>query len=506
MELRVVKGKNFKDFVVVDNIKTKEDIELNEIIGKVVSRSEYMPFIQSFNKTISYSYLFNDMVFPAQFLQDVKKQLNALSSKPITVLNEEVLYQDFSREKFDEYVASLKLPEEIDMVSDEYKYQRDAVYGAIRNRLGRITVATSGGKTFITYLYLRYIFDNIIGEKKKYLIVVPTKLLAKQLKNDFAMYDKYMDRPFGVETIFTGAKKLLDADIVCGTFQSLSNYEQEYFDDFGVMVCDELHRAKAYSIRNEIFNKMLNCEFMFGMTGTMPKYNTLDYLHIVSMFGPEILTKKAYEIIDSGVATPVQVSMVKINYKNTEENNYSINLIDKGILGIDKYKMEKEFFQNHTKRTQIIGKLMNKLTDNSLILVDTVDYCYILFDLLCEYCPDWEFEIIHGEIKDRDEIIDTMRNTKEKFCIIGTFGTMSTGISIKNLVNCYFPDGGKAETKIGQSIGRIMRLFEGKKVARLIDLHDNIPRSSFKNHGKERLKYYNENKFPVDIISIDIEN
>lgn len=60
MYFKVVPGKNFKNYVVAEDVTTKEDFEIMELVKSVVSRSEYLPFIQSFNKTISYSYLIRD--------------------------------------------------------------------------------------------------------------------------------------------------------------------------------------------------------------------------------------------------------------------------------------------------------------------------------------------------------------------------------------------------------------------------------------------------------------
>lgn len=507
MILEVVAGKNYKNFVVIKDLVTKEDLDLYEVIKKVISRSEFKPFLKGFNKTISYTYLFNDYIFPAQFLSDVRKQIDNLSTKPIQVLNEEILYDNISREEFDAWVNSMKFPDKYDTTSEEYKYQRDSVFEAIKNKISRIEVSVSGGKTFITYLFCRYLFEKVFRAEntdnpKKILIVLPSKLLCQQLKSDFIEYDTFMERKLGVETIFSGAKRLIGADIVAGTFQSLSNYDQEYFDDFGALICDEVHRAKAYSIRNEIQSKMLFSEYFFGMTGTTPEYKTLDYLHIVSMFGPALVIKTAKEIIDSGVATPVHIHSIRLEY--IEANDFSKDLKANGITGKDKYAVEKEFIQTYEPRTNILVKLLKGFTNNSLIIVDTIDYCLALDKYLTEQLPDYKFFVIYGEVKDRDAIIQAMKDSTSNHCIIGTYGTMSTGVSIPSLENLYLIDGGKSQIRIGQTIGRLMRIFVGKTYARLFDFFDDIPQSALKNQSIERLKYYKEKQFPVKVTNVRI--
>lgn len=515
MELRIAAGHNFKRFVVIDGVVSKDDWELYDIIKGVLFRKEYNAFLSSFNKTISYSYLFQDFVFPIQFLQDVNDAIKKFRGSPLNIRNVHLIYDSgITREEFDEWLGNLKFPEKFDTKSKEYDYQRNSAFLALKYQMGRVEIGTSGGKTFMTYLYLKYILDHQLlaetenGEEKRMLVVVPTQLLAKQLKKDFGEFNTYIERPLSVESIYSGAKKLINADVVCGTFQSLCEYDTEYYEDFGVLVCDELHRAKAYSIRNGIFAKMLNCEYFFGMTGTEPEYNTLEYLHIVSMFGHKLLTIEAHELIKRGVATPVKIEVIDIKY--LEHSNFSKDLILQEIKGIEKMGIEKQFFHNYEPRNKLLAKLLNAIPDNSLILVNTVEYCYILYDFLTEHCPDWHFEVIHGINKEykltrsRDDIIQGMRETEKRYCIIGTFKTMSTGISINNLFNAYLPDGGKAATNIGQSIGRLMRLFSEKVVGRLFDFQDDVMSSSFRNHAKERNKYYTKKKFPKKISTVKI--
>ena len=502
MKFKAIIGKNFKNFVYIQDIKTKQDFELYEVVKKILTRSEYFPFMQGFNKTQTYTYLFNDYVFPIQFWNDVKKQV--LQFDPTIELEDEhLLYQNsIDRDDFDEYISTLKFPEEISTTDEDYQYQRDSVFLALQNKIGRIEVATSGGKTFITYLYCRYIIDhNLVGDRK-ILVVVPSKTLCLQLKSDFKEYDVLMKRKLTVENIFSGAKKLLEADIVAGTFQSLGDYDKDYYSEFGVLICDELHRAKSYTIRNEIFAKMLNCEYFFGMTGTTPAYKTLDYLHIVSMFGSEMVKRTAKQNIDSGVSTPIHITAIKIDYD--EDKNYSENLITEGIVGIEKYRLEKEYFHSNENRTRLIGKLMNNFTENSLILVDTIEYCFILKEFLEKYCTDWQFHIIYGETVNREELIENMRVAKSHYCIVATYGTMSTGVSIKNIANIYFPDGGKSEIRIRQSLGRGMRVHPSKEFCRVFDFQDNMPRCAFKNHAKARNNVYREQEFPVKTTRVTI--
>ena len=503
MEYLAVEGANKKWFVQMSKMNGKEDFDALEVVRSIVSRREYKQWSKGFNKWVSETFLVNETFFPIQFWPDVEKQLIALGYHHELLRKDKVRY-NLSREDFDNYIYSLPLPEKYDIVSGEYMYQPDSVYEAITNKLSRIEIGTSGGKTLITYLLCRFLIDHkICNQSNKIMIVVPTQQLCKQAQRDFKEYDEFNDNKINVETIYSGAMKYLGSDVVIGTYHSLREYDAEYFNDFNTLIIDEAHQGKAYSIRTEIYNKCSRVEFCFGTTGTWPEYKTLDYLNVVSMFGPLTVVKKAYQLIEDGNSTPVKIYALKLKYSNFEDNQLSQNFKENGIIGAEKYRLEKAWFQNNVNRTKVLGNLCNKMPGNSLILVDTVAYVEYLAEFLTEHCPDKIIAVIHGGIKDRSEICASME-TADGMIIIATYGTMSTGVSIKNLSNIYFPDGGKSPIRIKQSIGRGMRLFPSKEYCLIFDFQDTIPFCSFKGHAAYRNKIYRDEKFPITEIEITI--
>ncbi len=354
----------------------------------------------------------------------------------------------------------------------------------------------------ITYLYCRYLIDNCLQKGQKILIIINRKDLVKQTANSFTEFDSLNDVPMIVETIFSGSKRLLDANVVIGTYQTLSSYEKEYFDDFSVLICDEAHSAKAYSIRNEIYSKCFNCEYLFGMTATWPDYKTLDYLNTTSMFGPLVFVKETHELIEDGNICPVLINKIKINYSE-EYKHFSENLIESGIVGADKYRVEKVFFQTYEPRTELITKIINGFKENHLILVESVEYCEYLQQYISEKCPDRRVEIIHGLIKDRDSIKLAMEEL-DNMILIATYETMSTGVSINNIHHVHFPNGGRSKFRVKQGTGRGVRLHPKKKFLNVFDYQDNMNRSAFKNHSRERNKIYVDEKHPTKEFEVTI--
>jgi superfamily II DNA or RNA helicase len=514
MIFKLVEGKYNKNFIKFEFNNDPHDLEIESFIKSLLYRKEYKPFMQGFNKNISVSYLYQNYYFPVQFWSEVKEKLPIkfpfLKTPILEDDGDNKLMYKLSEDEFDNWLLNLNIPDSISL-KEEYAYQRDSVFKALQNKMGFIEVATSGGKTFITYLYCRFLVENFFSnnlsdynpEKSKWkiLIVVPNKSLCIQLQNDFEEYQTKENFKLLTTTIYAGSKKYNDAHIVCGTFQSLSNYEQEYFDDFKVFICDELHRAKAYTIQQNIYSKLHNVEFIFGMSGTIPKYNTLDYINILSIFGQKLLVKTTKQIIDDQLATPVQIEVIKIEYN--EDANYSEDLKANGIVGIEKYREEKRFFQHYRERNRLIIKILKAYKGSTLILVDTIDYVDLLENLLIEEIKGRNISKIYGQIKDREVIFDKMRQNDDDI-IIATYGTMSTGISIKNLEYIMFVDGGKSEIRIRQSIGRGLRISPKKDLCIVFDFQDYLKGSAFLNHARARNQIYKEQNMPVNITKVII--
>ena len=83
-------------------------------------------------------------------------------------------------------------------------------------------------------------------------------------------------------------------------------------------------------------------------------------------------------------------------------------------------------------------------------------------------------------------------------------------INIKRLHNIVFCSPSKSRIRVLQSIGRGLRTGDGKEVATLFDIADNMAWKSKKNytleHFAERVKMYNEEKFNYKIYKVALKN
>ena len=139
-------------------------------------------------------------------------------------------------------------------------------------------------------------------------------------------------------------------------------------------------------------------------------------------------------------------------------------------------------------------KLANKLTNNTLILVNHLEHGDLLEKEL-ESLIDKKIIYIKGDVdlQNRMDSIQNMENENNIVCIAMS-SIFSTGINIKNIHNIIFVSGGKSFIRIVQGIGRGLRLHENKKKLIIVDVFDNLTYSS--GHASERQRIYDDEQIP----------
>jgi superfamily II DNA or RNA helicase len=93
--------------------------------------------------------------------------------------------------------------------------------------------------------------------------------------------------------------------------------------------------------------------------------------------------------------------------------------------------------------------------------------------------------------------------------ILASYGVFSTGINIPSIENVIFASPTKSKIRNLQSIGRGLRLKEGKTHCNLFDIADDLHWKSWKNHTlrhlQDRVQIYAEEKFNYKILEVDLE-
>jgi type I site-specific restriction endonuclease len=182
------------------------------------------------------------------------------------------------------------------------------------------------------------------------------------------------------------------------------------------------------------------------------------------------------------------------------------------VKGYD-YQKEIDFIVTNPIRNNYVANLALSLEGNTLILFQFVEkHGRILHSIVESKAKDGrKIFFIAGETD--VEVRDSVRHITEKennAIIVASYGTFSTGVSIRNLHNIIFASPSKSKIRNLQSIGRGLRLGENKEKAFLYDIVDDLRYNNEElnfamKHYVERMKIYHEEKFKISTYKIGLD-
>jgi superfamily II DNA or RNA helicase len=290
----------------------------------------------------------------------------------------------------------------------------------------------------------------------------------------------------------------------------LEKWPKKFFQQFHTIATDEAHGAKAKTITSILESTFGHAYCRFGVSGTFPNDDTCEILTIQSVLGPKITEVSADELKKKGIITPMDIRVVVMNH-NDNEFNERLKLIRKSGDGKSAFDFEKAYIHQSDKRLEFIKKIVDKCSNNTLLLFHTIENGQKIFNKLKEEISDKEFFYIDGEVsgRKREEIKKQMEVTDGKVkVLVASFGTLSTGVSINAIFNVIFADSFKSEQIIIQSIGRGLRLHSDKDKVNIFDLVDIFDKDDLKNalyrHYLEREGFYKKRKYPFKIIKVNL--
>lgn len=388
----------------------------------------------------------------------------------------------------DEFLHNLDLPSE--MTPRDYQIQGLRI--ALSTERGILVSPTSSGKSLMMYMITRAI-------SRPTLIIVPTIQLVSQMQKDFVSYSRGTITP---QIIMAGKDKIVENDIVISTWQSLQGLDKKWFENFDVLIGDEAHMFQAGALV-KIMTKTDKIRWKFGTTGTLSD-EKVHKLVLEGLFGPRSTLQTTRELIDRGYATKLKIKCVL--FKHPEEK-YKTYLKTKKIK-TPTYADEIEFIISNEDRNRLVSKIACSLPGNTLVLcMRNGQHAVPLHEMISEM-TDKTVHIVTGSIdlEKREHVREAISSGGEHI-VVATYGTFKMGINIPKIDNLVFAHPLKAKITTLQSIGRVLRLADGKKIARTIDIGDQLVYTKMKNHTfshmEQRLRIYDREGF--DWTSSEIE-
>lgn len=386
-------------------------------------------------------------------------------------------------------------------------YQINTSFNIIKYQSCLSELATSAGKTLITYMTIAYLLET--QKSRKVLMIVPTVDLVVQGTEDFYQYNEESCRlKLDIQQIFAGSIIREKSNVVIGTYQSLVKKDKSYFDQFDTVIVDETHKAKSASIKS-ILEKCENATRKFGLSGTIPKPGTLDRLTLMAYTGPIITSIRADFLMEQGHITPCEVYVIEMDYARKEVKDGFRDLFQRTEEDRKRLlNLEQQYAIQSEMRLDFITDMILKNNKNSLVLFYRIEYGNKLYDKLRQKSDRKIFYIDGGTDKDLREHQKENLEEGEGKIMIASFGTFSTGINVKNIHTIYLTESFKSEVIIRQSIGRGLRKHEDKKKLIIIDFVDDYCSGRFKNylykHSEARQEIYREQNFPFTVRQADL--
>jgi len=379
-----------------------------------------------------------------------------------------------------------------------YEYQVDAIHRALTQARQLLISPTGSGKSLIIYSLLRWHFER----GRRQLIIVPTTSLVEQLHSDFIDYSSTngWDAKTLCHKIYSGQEKNTDAPVVISTWQSLQKMDKKYFASFDCIYGDEAHLFKAKSL-TAIMSRCVNTPFRIGATGTLDGTQT-HKLVLEGLFGPVYKVTTTKKLMDDKRLADLKIFCLVLNYSEQ---------IRKQCKDLS-YQEEMDFIVSHNGRNKFIRNLAISSKGNTLVLFQYVEkHGKMLYDMILSKCADRKvFFVYGGTDAEQREQIRALTEQENDAIIVGSYGTFSTGVNIRNLHNIIFASPSKSRIRNLQSIGRGLRISSTKDECNLYDIGDDLSWKKKKNftlqHMVERIKIYNEESFKYSLVKVDIND
>ena len=397
-------------------------------------------------------------------------------------------------DQVEEYAHSLELSARGNAIEIR-DYQIDAIQKCMNENRALLLSPTASGKSLIIYTLMRHYVD----QGKKCILIVPTTSLVEQMYADFEEYSSVNGFPVdrACQKLYSGFTKDITSDVLITTWQSIYKQPKVWFDQFQVVFGDEAHQFKAKSL-GTVMEKMTSIPHRFGTTGTLDNAQ-VHRLVLEGLFGPVYKVTTTKQLMDTDRVAKLNITCLLLKYDEETRKKRKNNL----------YQEEMDFLVSNSKRNRFIVNLAKSLKGNTLVLFQYVDkHGKVLYDM-CKDIEDREVHIVHGDIKvDERESIRNKATKHSNMLVFASYGTFSTGVNMPSIENVIFASPSKSKIRNLQSIGRGLRLHEGKTQCDLYDISDDLSYKTWKNHTlnhfMERVKLYAEEQFKCKIVEVNL--
>lgn len=368
-----------------------------------------------------------------------------------------------------------------------FDHQVAIVNQCLQNPRSIIEAATGAGKTLISVALAKQVCQH-----GRFIIIEPSKDLTLQTAQVFK------DLGLDVGIVGLGMREFDHKVLVC-TWQTINSLERSKSEkaltinelealkkDVVGILFDECHQCKSYHLQKICNTTFKDLPIKWGLTGTIPK-DKCDRYALLTSLGDVVHHLDSKELQEKGILASCNIKCIRLH-----DNSMFMD-----------YQDEVEYLSTNKDRINFVAELLAGITKscgNTLVLVNRISLGEDLDKLLKIKGVDSVF--LSGAIKSKKRFDEyNSIKTENNRCLIATAQIASTGLDIPRLFNLVLLDIGKSFVRVIQSIGRGLRIGIDKKH---VDIYDICSDTKFsKKHFNDRVHYYEDKKFPYQIMNID---
>lgn len=249
MKLIVTEDKRFL------RIAEAEEIELEQINYSLKKRIRGWFFNPLVKKKIwdGYVYFCKNNMIPIGLWNEVIRLGETFNFKVEIVGLDRIIDMDFSEQDFRKWVDEFF---EDHPTFKPREYQIESAAAILKYKLCTAEIATSAGKTlivFMVYAYLKHHQEKM----RKMVVVVPNTTLVMQMKDDWEDYANGKIK-MNIRQVYGGSRDNdPNADIIVGTFHSLTKKTIDYYKGVDVVFIDEcIHPDSKINMSDGSYKKI----------------------------------------------------------------------------------------------------------------------------------------------------------------------------------------------------------------------------------------------------------
>ena len=296
----------------------------------------------------------------------------------------------------------------------------------------------------------------------------------------------------------------ISGDIVFATVQTLVNIvdkQQIKQDEFGLIIVDECHHLSTSAETVKMFEKCVNyfsARYKLGITATLHRGDGLENTTT------KIIGNAIYELVKSNdkkkligyfegkqiIELPIEQFQVpaQINFVKTAYNVENKDVFDRNSKIV--FTRLISDLCNDFDRNKLILQIIKSLKGYSIVISERVEQLHYL----SEKTPN--SICIDGKTnkKLREKMVEEFRQGKYKV-LFASYSLVAEGLDIPMLENLIMASPVKDSRLVIQSIGRCQRPYNGKKIANIYDLIDDV--SMLDRFTRERRKVYKKEGWEI---------